>query len=99
MAVRTARALVGVLFARGRGIPAGSSTRGVTVNDITPTILAWLGLPVARDMDGRPMASLDVEHVEPIATYDTKPIPRLESESSAAEAEILEELRALGYLE
>ena len=89
----------GVLFVRGRGIPAGSSTDSVTVNDITPTILAWLGLPVARDMDGRPMASLQVAKVEKIATYDTKPIARLESDSPAAEDEILEELRALGYLE
>jgi predicted AlkP superfamily phosphohydrolase/phosphomutase len=43
----------GVLLAMGDGIRAGVTVRSATVLDLTPTILYLMGLPVARDMDGR----------------------------------------------
>jgi predicted AlkP superfamily phosphohydrolase/phosphomutase len=89
----------GVLFARGPDVPAAAPAGAVTVNDITPTILAWLGMPVAADMDGRPAAFLSVAPQDPIATYDTTPIERPTDARSGAEVEILEELRSLGYVE
>jgi predicted AlkP superfamily pyrophosphatase or phosphodiesterase len=92
----------GVLFARGPGIAAGTKTRGVTVNDITPTILAWLGLPVAEDMDGRVARFLSQEQrdaVRRIATYDIGPIERLSDEAAATDASVIEQLRKLGYIE
>lgn len=92
----------GVLFARGPGIAAGVKAKGVTVNDITPTILAWLGLPVAEDMDGRVAGFLSAEQragVERIATYDTGPIERLSDGEAATDAAVIEQLRALGYIE
>jgi predicted AlkP superfamily phosphohydrolase/phosphomutase len=88
-----------VLFASGRGIRAGESTNGVTVNDIAPTVLAWLGLPLAADMEGRPADFLAVTPPEPIASYDTTPIERVTDSPSGAEREILQQLEALGYLE
>jgi len=94
----TEAAAMGILFARGPGIPAGSSSEGTTSYDITPTILTWLGLPVADDMDGRVAAFLHVEAPERLATYDNEPIERVETKSPGAEAEILEKLRALGYI-
>ncbi len=90
---------LGVIFARGRGIAPNAEAEGVTVRDITPTILAWLGLPVARDMDGRVAGFLDVDGRRPIASYDGEPIRRLTTADSGAEDAILEELRALGYVE
>lgn len=90
----------GVIFARGPGIaPATGGRRRVTVNDVTPTILAWLGLAVADDMDGRPVPFLHREVVARVATYDDRAIERLGTGPSGAEEEILENLRALGYLE
>ena len=71
----------------------------MTVNDVTPTILTWLGLPVARDMDGRPAPFLELPTGEPVATYDTTPIERMGEGDSPAEQAILERLRALGYLD
>ncbi len=71
----------------------------VTVYDVTPTILTWLGLPLARDMDGRSAPFLDLPAREPVATYDTTPIERIGAQDSAAEGAILERLRALGYIE
>ena len=96
------RARDGVLFARGPGITAGTKARGVTVNDITPTILAWLGLPVADDMDGRMAEFLSTEQraeVGRVATYDTGPVDRLRDEAAATDSAVIEQLRALGYLE
>jgi hypothetical protein len=93
------RARDGVLFARGPGIAPGSPTLGTSIVDVTPTILAWLRLPVGSDMDGQPAAFLDAGDVATIPTHDTRPIQRLEGGASGGEAEILEELRALGYIE
>ena len=95
----TNKARWGVLFARGRGVRREDEPGRVTVNDVTPTILTWLGLPVARDMDGRPAPFLDLPTREPVASYDTTPIERIGELDSPAEQVILERLRALGYIE
>jgi arylsulfatase A-like enzyme len=89
----------GVLFARGPGIDRTARVEGTTVNDVTPTILAWLGLPIASDMDGKAAAFLEREPPAPIATYDTKPVERVATESRGAEREVLDQLRELGYIE
>jgi hypothetical protein len=96
---KTAAAREGVVFARGRGIRHGASTAGVRVVDVAPTFLAWLGLPLARDMDGAPAAFLDVTTPPPIDTYDTTPIERIGETSAETERRLIEELHELGYLE
>ena len=95
----TAKALHGVIFARGAGIPPGTAARGVSVNDVTPTILSWWGMPVGEDMDGRTAHFLDVEQVAGIPTYDTSPIERATDVRAPSEDAKLEQLRALGYIE
>jgi predicted AlkP superfamily phosphohydrolase/phosphomutase len=92
-------ALDGVLFARGAGLPSGERIDGIGILDVTPTILAWLRLPVGEDMDGRPAAFVGGERVERVATHDVGPVERLESAASGSETEILENLRALGYID
>jgi predicted AlkP superfamily phosphohydrolase/phosphomutase len=89
----------GVLFMRGPGVPAGTDTKGVTVNDITPTVLAWLGLPLGEDMDGTVVPFLEYEPIEPIPTHDVRAIEYLDTVPSGSEDEILEQLRDLGYIE
>ena len=69
------------------------------MNDITPTVLAWLGLPIADDMDGRVAPFLAVTRPKTLPTYDGASIRRLTELDSGAEQAILEELRALGYVE
>jgi predicted AlkP superfamily phosphohydrolase/phosphomutase/tetratricopeptide (TPR) repeat protein len=46
--------LFGVACLNGPNIKANERLYGATILDVTPTILALLGLPVAGDMDGRP---------------------------------------------
>jgi hypothetical protein len=95
----TEQASHGLLVARGPWIRRGAEVAGTTVNDVTPSVLAWLRLPLGADMDGRPAAFLERRPPPPIATWDTKPIERVASASRGAEQERLEELRALGYVE
>jgi len=98
---KTAKALNGVVFARGPDIVQPKTQRPVSVNDVTPTILAWLGLPLGDDMQGRPASFLavDASKIARVASHDTRPIERLEGAPSGAEESILEHLRSLGYLE
>jgi hypothetical protein len=67
--------------------------------DVTPTILAWLGLPVGADMDGGVAPFLRGVRIATIRTHDVGTVQRLAGERSGAEPRILEELRALGYVE
>lgn len=93
-------AIDGVFFARGPGVvrPA-KRTRRFSVNDVTPTLLAWMGLPTAQDMDGRPLPILPGREPEFVASYAGTPIERLDAGPSGAEDDIVEQLDALGYLE
>ncbi len=95
----TAAAEHGIVFARGPGIPPGSVVTGMSVNDVTPTVLAWFGLPLGADMDGRPASFLELGEVETIPTHDTGEIERIGEGGDVAEASILEQLRALGYVD
>jgi hypothetical protein len=66
---------------------------------VTPTILAWLGLPVAQDMDGRVAAFLEASEVPRVPSYDAEPVERVGTGPSGADDALIEQLRALGYLE
>jgi hypothetical protein len=53
-----ADAPAGVLVAVGGPVRAGAELRGVSVLDVAPTLLYLMGLPVARDMEGRVLSEL-----------------------------------------
>ena len=91
-------AVDGVLFAGGPGITVAPGPIP-SVNDVTPTVLAWMGLPAARDMEGRPAAFLAREDIAWVESHGDTPVDRLAARPSGAEAEILEQLESLGYLE
>jgi hypothetical protein len=96
---RTRKAADGVFFARGSGIPAAGSAGVVPVLDVAPTLLSWLGLPVGDDMDGAPSAFLELPPPQRVPSHDTEPVPRMATGPSGAEEAIVEQLRALGYVE
>jgi len=95
----TAAAQNGIFLARGPGIAPGSKADGMRIQDVTPSVLAFWGLPVADDMDGQPAAFLAAPAPERITSYDSIPIDRPGRDASGAEAKILDDLRALGYVE
>ena len=47
----------GILLLRGEGVRAGSFGGEAAIEDVVPTLLYALGLPVGRDMDGRALTS------------------------------------------
>jgi len=93
------RALDGVFFARGRHVAVPQRPALVSVNDVTPTVLRWLGIPLGADMDGRPADFLDLPPEPAIPTHDTTPIEFVDNGESGMEAEILDQLQSLGYFE
>ncbi len=48
----------GLLLAVGDGVRAGTTVNGASVLDVAPTILYLMGLPVARDMEGRVLTEM-----------------------------------------
>ncbi len=78
----------------------GAQSVRIRPEDAAPSILARMGVPAARDLPGRPVATLFAPGtVEPatVATYG----PRIAPAASAApesDREYLEKLRSLGYL-
>ncbi len=94
----TERAIDGIVFAAGRGVAAGSRVTNMGVADVAPSLLAWLGLPVGDDMVGRVASFIDAAP-ERVASHDGLSIEHVGGEVSAADAAILDQLRALGYID
>jgi len=68
--------------------------------DVAPSLLARAGLPIARDLPGRPAPALFRENTlekTMVATYGERVAPQ-RGESRASDREYLEKLKSLGYL-
>jgi len=89
----------GILYARAPGIEAGSTVEGVGIRDVLPTLLAWFGLPLAEDMPGRVALVEAGEGVEPVSSYDALPIERMGDVNDEVEDAVVDQLRALGYVD
>jgi len=96
----------GVFIIAGSGIRQGSELPGVSLLDVTPTVLTLFGLPVGEDMDGRilegafkmPPAIPPIPTWEKVEGDDGRHPPHLHLDPQAA-TESLEQLVALGYVE
>ncbi|HEY3176115.1 MAG TPA: alkaline phosphatase family protein [Candidatus Polarisedimenticolia bacterium] len=95
----------GILLIWGaRAIP-GRMGREPSLLDITPTLLALSGFPMARDMPGSPVldflragdrsARLEV----PIDSYGWRPEPVTDPAVDPFDKEVLDRLRGLGYIQ
>lgn len=103
--------IVGVFAARGPAIRPGEVST-VTLYDIAPTLLYLLGLPVAQDMPGRVLEQAvapDFLSAHPIARVPSyeglAPEPSAtagpgapDTAGSAADEEMIAQLRSLGYI-
>jgi tetratricopeptide (TPR) repeat protein len=96
----------GVFAVSGPGIRKGQVVYGPSLLDVTPTILATLGLPVAEDMDGKVLSPIfeeppQLEYIaswEDVAGADGRHPPRAHFDPVAAH-EAMEQMIALGYIE
>lgn len=95
----------GVFVVAGPGVRPGFRPEAASLYDVLPTIVATTGLPVARDLRGRVMGSwFEPEawgrvRVTTVPSYETKErfVPDV-PEPSAVDADVLEQLKALGYI-
>lgn len=92
----------GFFFAAGPDIDQDAKVEGIHIHDIAPTLLYGLGLPVAENFAGRAWTGLYTEEyreAHPPRTIRSWGVRKGGgARSSAADEKLLEELRALGYL-
>jgi hypothetical protein len=92
----------GVFIAAGPDIDRKADLTGIRIHDITPTLLYGLGLPVAADFNGKARTGLYTAAFQ--AAHPMKSIPTYGKTgdgtvtTSATDAEMLEQLRSLGYI-
>lgn len=102
----------GVFFASGPGIRAGAELAPLSILQVAPTLLYSLGLPIPADMEAAPaLEAFEAGQVAArpprFAAADFAPAPSTNGANGAdgagltadAEAQVLEQLKALGYLE
>jgi predicted AlkP superfamily phosphohydrolase/phosphomutase len=92
----------GIFIAAGPDIDSSAELVEIHSLDITPTLLFALGLPVAEDFDGRARTEIfqprfrEQHPLRAIPTWGV--LEARDSPDSQSDEELLEELRALGYL-
>jgi predicted AlkP superfamily phosphohydrolase/phosphomutase len=95
----------GVFIAAGQNIQKNPKLGEVRLVDIAPTVLALLQMKGAEDMDGRVLDELLVKSwreaypKEKVPTYDTADWQEQVPIASGADEELMNRLRALGYVE
>ena len=94
-----------VLIISGKHIRHNTQIKSANIYDITPTILYYLGLPVARDMDGKVLveaikeAYLKKNPIQYINTYETQKKDKVEKPIRSYDEEMIKErMRSLGYI-
>ena len=95
----------GIAVFCGPGVRVGGCVTQASVLDITPTVLALLGMPIGRDMDGRVLTEviapsfLTETPMRTIDTYDAGLELEEVEEDDAVSEELLARLRDLGYID
>jgi predicted AlkP superfamily phosphohydrolase/phosphomutase len=101
----------GIFVATGAHVRANSEPlTGLKIEDVAPTILYLLGLPIPSDMDGRVIAEIVApDHLKSRPIETGEPVGRWPSEGDAVfsdeivstedEEQIRERLRGLGYID
>lgn len=93
----------GIFLAAGPDVDPAAKLEGIRVHDMTPTLLYGLGLPVAESFAGKPRTDLFTA-----AFRDANPVRTIKSwgerksagaRTSKEDEKLLEELRALGYIQ
>jgi hypothetical protein len=92
----------GILIAAGPNFAAGVNLDGISVLDMTPTVLYGRGLPVAENFAGRAWTELyrpQFRNRHPLRTIRAWGGARqTKARNSKADDKLIQELRSLGYL-
>ncbi len=93
--------LDGIIYMYGKNIRPNFPIQDASIIDVTPTILAASGLPVARDMPGRVLSEAFISMNEPVTidSYESEEWKHLTNESdSEISDEMMAHLQSLGYV-
>jgi predicted AlkP superfamily phosphohydrolase/phosphomutase len=98
----------GILIMSGKNINQEAVLKEPRVIDITPTILALMKVPLAQDMDGRVLVEaltpefIDEHPLSYISSFEDRKefeLKKTQEESLPAKEELLDKLKALGYIQ
>ncbi|MFQ6104491.1 MAG: alkaline phosphatase family protein [Candidatus Glassbacteria bacterium] len=95
----------GIIIMAGKNVKRGVILDDARIFDVTPTILALFGMPVALDMDGRVLVEaieedfLETHPLRYVNTYETGEERIPTAVPSKVDDQIKERLRALGYID
>lgn len=97
----------GVFVAAGRSIRRATLTRALSILDVAPTLLHTLGLPLPADLEGRvPEELFEPQYLRSNPVKFESPVQKaramvaqVPSIDPHMEAEMMGQLRALGYME
>lgn len=96
----------GIVVLNGPGIRRDHQLQGATIYDVMPTLMAGLDLPVAEDLKGSVLddafceAALAATPRQTVPTYhDGEPFVPEISRPSALDAELLQQMKSLGYIQ
>jgi hypothetical protein len=95
----------GIIVMAGPGVVPGARIEGATLYDVFPTLAAALGLPLSKQLPGRPLVAafepglLDPATLLTVATYETgeRYVPKVAPPAELG-AELEKQLRSLGYI-
>jgi tetratricopeptide (TPR) repeat protein len=97
---------LGIFCAAGPTIKRDELVHGASIVDVTPTILHLFGLPIGRDMEGRPLLEAFETELKPARIPSWEDVPgrdgmyRAGSREDPWEAQgVIDHLAALGYIE
>jgi predicted AlkP superfamily phosphohydrolase/phosphomutase len=94
----------GVFILHGPGVKKGVRLEGASVEDIAPTIYAYLGIPLAKDLDGKPLTDAFNKGFMPgfekpkVESYGIAPYYQPGGAKRELSTEEKNRLRSLGYL-
>jgi predicted AlkP superfamily phosphohydrolase/phosphomutase len=94
----------GILMGSGAGLRAGASLAGARIIDLAPSLLHLMGLAIPKDMDGEVLTEMftgSFLRENPIRFMDEVRGPEKTAATLTAEeeADVMERLKGLGYLE
>jgi predicted AlkP superfamily phosphohydrolase/phosphomutase len=97
------RKTAGIFIAAGPDIDGRAEPSNLRVIDVPPTVLYAIGLPVAEDFAGRSRTEIFTEAFRSAHSLQTIPTwgkpTEGENRASAVDEELVDQLRALGYIE
>jgi len=94
-----------VIVAAGPNVVKGVEIEGARTLDITPTLLTLFDLPIGSDMDGVPLMDMftpETRELHPqtmIDTYEEKILRQIEEMPDFSRPQIIQELKAIGYIQ